>query len=454
MKREPLVKDKVIEFIDDYSNLLLRNKVLSGSILDKIFFNHSELNCVCENIFKQHIEENCKCNNMKTYSSQGRSGASIHSIECTLDDSSKFYNTKHENTNTEKQVLKAVKLNSYYIKLRQETNKYMFLELDGFTIQTLINTYVYKELPNNTINIVHSGICKKDGKLISNKYGYNLMAEADLGSGRIFFNDILDNKYDKEFNIQNSDDRYKVVVNFLLQCVLIIGHLQSSPLEFFHGDYKPDNVFVKRIPKEGHNSISYYKFNVFGHNIRVKNMGFAVVIADFDKSSISLKGSRYKKQYRIVSPIQFKTLLSSYVDNIITNYGDIDPDKLTNDIYIKKLFISKLIPHNIDPTITILRSAGVKLYRDFDLYTFLIKLLDTAKIKDFIIEKKLDQTIFGFASTNFRRKLLSRAPKTISLNESGYITIDILNKIKEPMHPVFNDNYIKSLDILNYRLFK
>jgi hypothetical protein len=277
------------------------------------------------------------------------------------------------------------------------------------------------------------------------------MAEADLGSGRIFINDLLGNKYDKEFNIENSDDRYKFVVNFLLQCILIIGHLQSSPLEFFHGDYKPDNVFVKRTSK---NTVSHYKFNVFGHNIRIKNLGFAVIIADFDRSSISLRGSRYKKQYRIISPILFKPLLTPYVNEIITKYGDVDPDKITEDIYIKKLFISHIIPHSKDPTITILRSAGIKLYRDFDLYTFLIKLLDTEKIRNFIIEKKIDQTILGFMSDNFKRELLSKSPRAISLNESAYIAVDILNKIKEPMLPVFNKNYINSLDILNYRLFK
>ena len=80
IKREPLIKDKVLDFLDDYGNLLLKNKVLSGSILDKELFNHSELNCVCENIFNEHIKNDCKCNNIKKYSSQGKSGASIHSI--------------------------------------------------------------------------------------------------------------------------------------------------------------------------------------------------------------------------------------------------------------------------------------------------------------------------------------------------------------------------------------
>jgi len=445
IKREPLVKDKVLEFLDDHANLLLKKKVLRGSILDKELFNHSELNCICENIFKKHLEDDCKCNNMKTYSSQGKSGASIHSIQCITDISPDISTDKE----MEKQILKVVPLSNYYIKLRQETKKYIFLELDGFTIQTLINTYVYRELPMNTVNILHSGVCTSS-KYIK-YYAYNLMAEANLGSGRVFVNDLLEGKYDKEFNIENSDDRYKAIINFLLQCVLIIGHLQSSSLEFFHGDYKPDNVFVKKVP---HEEIEHYKFNVFGHNIKVKNIGFAVLIADFDRSSISLFGDRYKKKYRIISPIVFKPLLSSYVNDIITNYGDVDPHNLKDDIYIKKLFISNIIPHSKDPTITILRSAGIKLYRDFDLYTFMIKLLDTDNIKNFIIEKKIDKTILAFMSDNFKRELLNKYKKKIGFNESVYIVIEIFNKLNEPIRPIFTDNYLKTLDLLNYRLFR
>jgi hypothetical protein len=57
-------------------------------------------------------------------------------------------------------------------------------------------------------------------------------------------------------------------------------------------------------------------------------------------------------------------------------------------------------------------------------------------------------------SDNFRKELFSKTARTVSLNESAFIAVDILNKIKEPIYHVFNDNYIKSLDILNYRLFK
>ena len=58
------------------------------------------------------------------------------------------------------------------------------------------------------------------------------------------------------------------VINFLLQSTLIIGHLQSSSLEFFHGDYKPDNVFVKKSTPA---QTRYFKFNIFGKEMNTNS---------------------------------------------------------------------------------------------------------------------------------------------------------------------------------------
>ena len=374
--------------------------------------------------------------------SQGKSGAKIHSISCKQ----------------KQEILKTVRLKNYYINMRAETNKYMFIEMDGFAIQTIINTYVHRELPNNTVNIINSGVCIKKNKVTDEKQGYNLMEEANLGSGRQFFLKLLDKFYDDEFNINSDEDkRYVAIVNFLLQVVLIIGHLQSSPLEFFHGDYKPENVFVTRSDKT---TISRFVFKVFGKEIKVKNLGFAVLIADFDRSAITLEDEFNPKKYRIISPILFKPLFTSIVNNIIKKYGDIDPDNIKNTDYeksgvkIKKLFVSNLIPRKMDPTITILRSAGVKLYRDFDLYTFFIRLVETQNVRKYFEEKKINTTIMSFMSKAFKNALYSKPAKELSLNESAFVAVEIFGKIKEPMINVFTDEYISNLQALNYRLFR
>jgi hypothetical protein len=444
VKRIPFHKDPLVQFIDDNHVNLKNGKILKNNVLDKYIFKDDIGNCICDNIFKKHLQDDCKCDNMKTYSSQGFSGASIHSVKC----------------NQIQNILKVVPLSNYYMKLRLQTEKYMFIEFDNFTIQTLINTYIYKELPNNTVNIVNSGSCKNNNNDKYSGYsrysGYNLMEEADLGSGKQFFNKLLDGKLDgylnDEFNINSEDMRYKAVVNFLLQVVLIIGHLQSSSLEFFHGDFKPENVFVKR---SNPNTLKKFKFNVFGKNIFVKNMGFSVLIADFDKSSISINSDYNNKKYRLIPPIRLKIIFETLVNNIIKKYGDIDPDNRNDEITLKPFLVSNFSPKSKDPTITILRSAGVKAFRDFDLYTFFITLLDTDKVKDYIISKKLDKTIMSFMSDLFKETLFSRKnTQNISIDYSALITVNILHKINEPMNNIFTDTYLKNLNILNYKLFR
>jgi len=459
MKRPPPKdEDKLAQYIDDNIRDLVNNKIIKGNVLDKYFFNHDKEKCVCENIYKLTSKEDknkCLCSNMKTYSSQGRSGASIHSLKCS-------------NIQT---ILKVLSLDTYYMKMRGETKNYIFIELDGFTLQTVINSYVYKLLPYNSVNIINSGVCisknykykntelfnsttPKEEKIKGELHGYNLMDEADLGSGRQFLLNLLNGKYDKDFNITNEDKRYMAVINFLLQSTLIIGHLQSTSLEFFHGDYKPDNVFVKKCNLT---KPRYFNFTIFGKQMKVKNMGFAVLIADFDKSSITINSeinNLSNNKYRFIPPIVLKPLLGNYVNDLIKNFGDVDPDIYEGDIKINKVFLSKLIPIGKDPTIHILRSAGIKLYRDFDLYTFMVKLLDDINVRNYVKQHKIDTTILSFMSPKFKNYIFNRLPQTQSLSETAYVIVDVLDKIKEPMHRIFYEEYYKILKLLNYKLFK
>jgi hypothetical protein len=441
--------DKIIEFIDDYSYELNKDKIIDAKIIEQKLFNHNPENCICQNINtattankESILDDNCKCGNIKRYSSQGKSGASINSIEC----------------NGVRDILKVVPLSNYYIKKRDETKKYIFLEMDGFTIQTIINTYVYRELPLNTVAINNSGVCTKEKKkfLGKNYLGYNLMDEADMGSGEDFISKLLRGNLDEEFAILQGSSgrhtRYKMFVNFLLQVICIIGHLQSSSLEFFHGDFKPDNVFVKRLDK---NKTDYYNFNISDIPIKIPNMGFAVLIADFDRSSITLKSASAKitKKYRIISPILFKPLLAASVNKTIKKYGNSDPDNVKG-VELTKFGVSKLIPKAKDPTITILRAAGVRYFRDIDLYTFFIRLIHNQTMLKYILEHKLDKTIMSFMSEKFINYFLNLKPQNISMNNAAYLAVDIFSKIHEPMPRVFTTKFIKSLNILNLHIFE
>ena len=449
-KKEKL--DSIISFIDDYSYDLYQGKTIDAKIIEQKLFNHKPANCICQNISLDSdantsaLNDDCKCSNIKRYSSQGKSGASINSIEC----------------NDVKEILKVLPLGNYYIKKRDETNKYIFLEMDRFTIQTIINTFVYRELPMNSVAINNSGVCIKERMKIlgigfgKSYMGYNLMEEADLGSGEDFIKKLIHGHLDDEFSIPESahgrDIRYKMFVNFLLQAICIIGHLQSSSLEFFHGDYKPDNVFVKRLDTR---ETDYYHFNISGIPIKIRNMGFTVLIADFDLSSITLKSTndKIKKKYRIIPPIKLKLLLGTSVNKTLKKYGNSDPEKV-KAVQLDKFGISRIINKSIDPTITILRAAGVRYFRDIDLYTFFILLISNKNILEYVLKHKIDETIMSFMSDKFRKHLMGLNLNNIGMNNVAYLAVDIFSKIHEPMPRIFTTKYIKSLEILNLHLFE
>ena len=434
--REPLVKDKFAQYLDDNYKKLMKGDYLIGKDLSKLIFNDQEENCICKNIFKKELPEGCKCYDMEKYKVQGKSGATLYHITC------------NENNVQNPRILKVIPTVNYFVQLTQKTNKYLYLEMSRNILQILISKYVENELPLNTLKTLYSGKCKSQ---LNQKYIYQLMDEASYGSGTQFLNSILDRKYDDELDITDEDYRYRIIVAFLLQCVFIIGQLQLSPLEFFHGDYKTDNVFVKPYDRKIHKHII---FNINGKDIKVRNMGFIVMVGDFDRASITIHSEVLDKNYRLFSPLAFKPLLRSYVGDLIKTYGDIDPDTYSGEIKLNKSIISYLVPKSVDPTAAALRSSGVRLFRDLDYYTFFIKLLDTEKMKSYIISKKLDTSIMSFMSRNFRKTLLKMPAKKISFTETAAITFDILNNLNEPLSPVMTPDYIRSLAILNYKLFR
>ncbi len=249
-------------------------------------------------------------------------------------------------------------------------------------------------------------------------------------------------------------------MSFFLQTICIIGHLQSSYLELFHGDFKPDNVFVKLCDTK---KIKYFHFTIYGKKIKLKNMGFAVLIADFDLSSITINqtantnsNTLENKKIRLVPPIDFKPLIGNYVKNMIKEYADLDIKKFDDYGFLKisilkNIFLSKITPRIVDPILTILRASGLTLYKDLDLYIFFIKLFNITKVKNYILSNNIDinTPILNFMSEKFKStmlKTLTRPDKFISMNETTYIVIDTYDKIKEPMNPIFTTDYINNLN--------
>jgi len=454
-------KPLLIEFIKQNIESLNKGMIVKNEALDALILNTSSSKCICENIFKEHLDDNCSCDSMKTYSSQGKSGSVIHSIKCN----------QHNN------VLKVNKISNYYMKLRDTTPNYIFCEFDRNTLQTVINTYVYNELPYNSVELINSGICRRKEKkrtkyngkhngnhndtFVGDYYSYNLMSEADLGDGEKFLTKLIDDKYNELFSISNEEYKYKLVMSFFLQTICIIGHLQSSYLDFFHGDFKPDNVFVKVCdPKKRKN----FHFTIYDQKIKIQNLGFAVLIADFDLSSITINHknntntntTNTNKKIRLLPPIEFKPLIGNYVNTMIQKYADIEPKKFEDYGYLKvtilkDIFLSKITPRMVDPIISILRASGLSLFKDLDLYIFFIKLFNISKVRNYIVSNHIDidTPILNFMSDKFKHmmlKTLSKPDKFISMNETTYIVIETYHKIKEPMNPIFTHEYINNLN--------
>ena len=436
LPREPMVKDKFGQFLDDNYKKLLNYDYIKDKDINQWVFDDDTEKCICQNLFKRELPEDCKCYDMEKYKVQGKSSAVIYKLTCSQNP----------------RIMKVIPINYYFIQAIPEVNKYskkyIYLEMSRSVLEILISKYVEKQLPHNTLKILNSGICKSK---LHNKYIYQLMEEASYGSGNNFIQNILNRKYDDVLEIKYEDYRYRIIVSFLLQCVLSIGQLQSSPLEFFHGDYKPDNVFVKPYDRQIN---KFIKFNINGKEIKVRNMGFIVMVGDFDRASITVQSDVLDKNYRLFSPLVFTPLLRKYVSDLIKQYGDIDPETYSGEIKLNKSILSQLVPKSIDPTATALRSSGIRLFRDLDLYTFFIKLLDNEKMKNYVINKKIDSTLMSFMSRDFRKNLLAMPVKNISFTETASITFDILNKLNEPMAPAITPEYIRTLNILNYKLFR
>jgi hypothetical protein len=94
---------------------------------------------------------------------------------------------------------------------------------------------------------------------------------------------------------------------------------------------------------------------------------------------------------------------------------------------------------------TILRSSGITLYRDIDLYTFFIKLLESEKVYYYFVDSNIANTILKFMSDKFLENLFNIPVKKRLISESAYIAIKIFDHINEPMTPIFTNDYIKIL---------
>lgn len=476
-KRLPLVPDPIIEFLEDYSYDLMRGKPLSGKNISQILYNQESNSCICENLKKYHskLEAGCKCYDMVDYENdsdsgkQGNSSASNKSIICLTsvanatnkqlathslmqplpDNQSKLKTKKKEkmkpDTEEDEYILKLIPNTENYIIKRKETHKNIYLEMNEFILEMIIHRYLQNSLPLNVARLLQSGVC--------NSSGYHLLEYAVIGNARTFITNLMRGTYDNEFEINDEDKRYQVFINCLLQVIFTLGHLQTSELAFFHGDCKPENFLVTRLDTSKYPVFIYI---INARKIEIRNLGFVIQIANFSGSSISLHSSSISRKYlRCVSELKYKRILGSYVDKIIDTFDNHHSSALLiGDIKVGNLLSNFLLPKSIDAFITVIRSAGVAAFRTIDLYVFLLTLMNTEEMLEYCMKHKLYMTVMGFMSNAFLDEVFILKPKSRTTNEAVYEIHNIFKKIKEPMRPIFTDNYFATLELLNLYLIK
>ena len=79
-------------------------------------------------------------------------------------------------------------------------------------------------------------------------------------------------------------------------------------------------------------------------------------------------------------------------------------------------------------------------------------------VKEKKLYDKIDKTILSFMSDKFLNAIYNNKivnnNNILNFNETVYIIVNTLNKLNEPLPRIFTPDYIKTLDLLNYKLFK
>lgn len=457
IKREFIKSDEntINHLLDDNIYKMKKGKILDIELFAPYIFISNKNTCLCEHVLKKHISKDCLCKNLTTFSKQGFSGAEIHSIMCKL------------NNSEDKNILKVIQLSDYYIKYRLDTKKYHFIEVDKFTQQILVNKYVNEILPLNSIKLINSGYCSNESlslwnKLVGSKiYGYALSDIADLGNGLVFLKNII--KGNIKFNNYDSKDdnnKYKLFINFMLQALLSIEHLHQSRYRIFHGDLKPSNFLVKTCNID---EIKYFEYKINGKKLKVKNLGFAVLLIDFDTSSITLK-SNSDKDYRIVPTVFMNTFFRPWFNNIEKKFAN-KSNEQGLDIYKNKNFTKKgkelpsigilsYIYGKFNPLIVFFRGAGVDYFMDIDTCTLAIFILTDPDIKEYCIKNKsIYITLFSFLSPKVYSDILQYTINNENVNYIVSLLSSILKNNNEKMNKIFTNQYVKDLELINYKLF-
>lgn len=434
--------NKILEFLNNNIDYLKKNKFLEIKKNSELFnVNKNDKNCICQNILNKKIDKKCNCSNLEKYKQQGYSGANIYSITC------KNNNEITQNKNNQIQsnfIVKTLEKPLFYFKYKLETPKYIYLEIDRFTLQTIISILIHDQLPHNSLNIIQYGLCKKGNY----QTGYNVMNEADLGTSRDFLVKLFDNTLIIPDLQITKEIKHKIFINLILQVIYILGHLHQSHLKLFHGDTIPTNFFVKTLSPV---KLKHFTYKINNKTIKLKNLGFAVLIADLEVASVSIYSKKESKTYRIGAPLSSWWLSEKESEDIYLNKELINLINLQDNYYHQKNINFK---NNLIQTISqyddrliyiLLRYLAFYNYNQFDIYVFVLRLFTFEKIKKYIFENSLHKTLFSFIPSVIYKYINYN---NLPIHTLIKIIIITFNKNNITFNYIYTEKYMNTLEKL------
>lgn len=94
-------------------------------------------------------------------------------------------------------------------------------------------------------------------------------------------------EYNMESFIRSCEDPELLLTNFIIHILLTVLCVLHTEYKFYHWDFKPRNIFVKKT------DIEYIDYNFEGEIYRIPLFGWCPVISDFGSSTINRVQGRY-----------------------------------------------------------------------------------------------------------------------------------------------------------------
>jgi hypothetical protein len=203
-------------------------------------------------------------------------------------------------------------------------------------------------------------------------------------------------------NIHNNE----IIKNILFQVIYTLYCINQKYPNFRHNDLHLDNILVDDIPYEDE---TYFKYSILGRNFYVPNMGFRILLWDYDFANFNHSDKLNLKLYN--SEFSDDTFFSQY-------FGILNTDNLVYDLYffINSMFSdlnkNSILRNNKDKWDCIAKLNRYKLFVDdtlvetniFGIHELTIEIGEEKDKKNIVQNFRLSHMFQKDKRLNFKNK--------------------------------------------------